>query len=899
MSIRPNLLDLPLELLAYLLLHLSTESFLQTILTCKHLFNLASQSRDAVIAHLENLPGIKLGLEASSKISTPELFLLVRQRASANLLGAQFHANCTDVRFRHDLLDPSASCLRESADYFNISLALKNSLTVRHCGSSCRLLRESINSPYADGSGKVIQTVQGKHTVSVLYAWEPEDADGSIACPRMLTFRPPSPQRATLTPTKDRVTQNRKHTYSDDRLEYHLVHYNAYNADRPVFFHLPLPDLDSMNLDGRDVSFANDLICVPIHLAVHHRRKCVVTWRVSQVGHHKPGLTPSLVILYETDHLPHNQAGHYTSTVLFPLRKPSKRATTNEPSNTRDAVTLLWEQNRSYLAKFRPRATCFSDDGLRLKLYHAGSLAPYANVPTESNLNLSESPCSDDSWQYHNKLCTQDQSFRVDTPFRGSHAYDISYADTDDGNRATKRCTLGYLSLASLSNEDQPAGRDRGSPDDPIYVLQSHEEIDSEECDHHVSSDPPVASGPHFEKRIVARLRGLSEHLCDTTMTSLDTISISTKGRRIAIACWDKVLVYALTPSVLLEPWVAGIDEASENGSDHGDDQSSESHTVSDVSDLANSHSGNALSSIVIVESESLPSPAPISSRATVKATKYYKLTDYPSFGEIVEFWPVVLQLPNNAVARKMIWSVKTEDAFAEINAGSEDEVLQASDDEDGSQDEDADGDHRGDVDVVSERPHRPIMLGTDDFLVNHALLQDDDQAASDSDSTSDFDAQSFESVESPSPPEAQLTPEVDQTEPRPVDPAKAHTVAEPLVTRFPSASTTKSPGINDTTTLPPSSSAAATADSQPKPKSKGKESEFLPLEPSNADAATASQPQPQKPKPRRKRRCEDELIILTDRGLQAWDLGPRASGKRAWRWLDVRQEEGVGAETI
>lgn len=53
------------------------------------------------------------------------------------------------------------------------------------------------------------------------------------------------------------------------------------------------------------------------------------------------------------------------------------------------------------------------------------------------------------------------------------------------------------------------------------------------------------------ELRVVARLWGWAPQT--TTLTGLDTVSVSPNGQRIAIAQWDRVLVYALDPVALCE----------------------------------------------------------------------------------------------------------------------------------------------------------------------------------------------------------------------------------------------------------------------------------------------------------------------------------------------------------
>lgn len=52
--------------------------------------------------------------------------------------------------------------------------------------------------------------------------------------------------------------------------------------------------------------------------------------------------------------------------------------------------------------------------------------------------------------------------------------------------------------------------------------------------------------------RVVARLWGWAPQ--SSTLTGLDTVSVSPNGQRIAVAQWDRVLIYALDPAALCEP---------------------------------------------------------------------------------------------------------------------------------------------------------------------------------------------------------------------------------------------------------------------------------------------------------------------------------------------------------
>lgn len=312
-------LKLPSEVLSNIFLHLSTPSFLQAVLTCQKLFNLAAGSRDVLLHHLRNIPGIKLGLSDRS-LRTSDLFQILRQRAAEHLFGANFTGNCTDFHFQNGTLDAKASYLADSTDYFNISLALKESLTVRHYGYDCAL-KEHTFSPYADGRGRVLQVVHNKHTISVLYQWTPEAQDGLEHGPIPPSLDPNQPQ-VTKHEDEDRIGGSSNETASTlgssgNATEYHLVHYKAYNLGPADFFRIPAPK----GVKVEEIHYRDLGERVPVHLAVYNRLKCVIIWDTKSATTQSSS-SPE-IIMYATDRLPkHGEEGSYTSAVIYPLKPP-------------------------------------------------------------------------------------------------------------------------------------------------------------------------------------------------------------------------------------------------------------------------------------------------------------------------------------------------------------------------------------------------------------------------------------------------------------------------------------------------------------------------------------------------------------------------------------------------
>lgn len=86
---KKHLLDLPLELLQLIALHLDVATFFTSLLTCKRFMD-AANARPTILRHLQNIPGLRLGLE---HLSTLRLFQLFRKRAAEGLCGAGVLAN--------------------------------------------------------------------------------------------------------------------------------------------------------------------------------------------------------------------------------------------------------------------------------------------------------------------------------------------------------------------------------------------------------------------------------------------------------------------------------------------------------------------------------------------------------------------------------------------------------------------------------------------------------------------------------------------------------------------------------------------------------------------------------------------------------------------------------------
>ena len=81
---------LPPELIQLVFQYSDPTTYMQLALTCRGLFYIASHYREALVHHLNNMPGYKYYLE---ELDTAELFERFMLRCDNNLYGVQFHAD--------------------------------------------------------------------------------------------------------------------------------------------------------------------------------------------------------------------------------------------------------------------------------------------------------------------------------------------------------------------------------------------------------------------------------------------------------------------------------------------------------------------------------------------------------------------------------------------------------------------------------------------------------------------------------------------------------------------------------------------------------------------------------------------------------------------------------------
>ncbi|KIW32067.1 uncharacterized protein PV07_03641 [Cladophialophora immunda] len=1033
----------PSEILQQIFYYSTTPTFFQLIQVTRRFFQLASQSREVILHHLRYVPGLKVGLEDRS-IPTEHLFLIFRQRAASHLYGVNFTADCRSWGIPSNRsggsIDPRASCLGVESEWGNnVCLVLKNSLRIRLNWQN-DLPGESIESPYADGRAKIIQAVQKSHYITVLYAWTPPEDDPAhdtshpestpvkdsvkeVLEGQLARHRSPRYDRAS--PSKQN-NQSKASSSSQPRSRYHLLHYDMFRNDRPVFF--PVPTHKSIN----------DNILVPVHLAVHSRLECAILWDLPDT------LAPSLdatVCLYTADHLPRYEQGEYNVCVLYPYDRPSAiyRSRSGDRidfgrENSDDdidgsgityTVTSVREKfNRSgynvgqdlRLVYFplRPRAISFFKNGRRLSLYAPGSSVPFTTLlaneavrsrvfsPVMSPVNFPSHSHSLNALRRRirqtNNTSIYGAHFALGLPFFSTHETtgwpDIADVDlmVPDAECVSHTLCVGTARLPStrwhrssgllrtgpwvltivqirkrvlydlcphsrpiddlpalprpprdyrrrrhsnvlLYPSDGPhaditAAPDVGDNDDDIDNnndnVDNDSELDADVISEADVDDTDVDALRGTDLRVAARLWGWSPQ--HTTLTGLDTVCVSPRGERIAVAQWDRVLVYALDPRALCdETWdddsdfgdaISEEESSSESGSESehddndtgvaddmavgdqngvpGDDTGNNSHGNGTQNPLSTSEPPPSAANPVQVPSVPIPPKAAASVASSTSTSLSDLLFFYPHTRDgwplerIVELRPLVLKMDGGAVVRKMSWALgklPRADEECTNNAG---DIYGKGEEAEGAADE------KGGVVKEKEK-------------------EDDD---------------GIYQQDRPQP--SGLPQSYDQSSPRPNLPAEAlseNTYTE-VQKQEPSMSFHEIPPapFSDTKLIgqirhiarPPdyhsSASKVVLESPEPSPPSlaeldvaKGKENELM--ETSTAgrrdeshDTSTGqergmspapelsesgeSEPWDKRKRPPRRRVAENELVVLTDRGLQVWDLSVWGRGRRIRREL-------------
>jgi hypothetical protein len=412
---------------------------------------------------------------------------------------------------------------------------------------------------------------------------------------------------------------------------------------------------------------------------------------------------------------------------------------------------------------------------------------------------------------------------------------------------------------------------------------------DVREADGDAANDQAQPGIEGTEVRIAARLWGWQPQC--TTLTGLETVRVSPKGERIAVAQWDKVLIYALDPGALCkEPWEHDTDDE-----DDGDEvDGSEAETASGSEDGSEDASTTSEMDANTAEAQQEPmSPtsddadrseasSDSSDRSSMSSCRRETISAGPShfypkncrkhdeaFGyEVVELRPIVLKMDGGAIIKNMIWGVGRGGVEFHGTDGSYEWI--EVDEESGAKSKRGNDMKEFTVcakDVLDSRERLHGAAGSQapaqhDHDYTSAMELDD--GAMDDSSTIQRRSEHLPSTH-PKPSRPGLM-ELDEPPAHPLH--SDHNIST-------NDATNKSPRVHvvgaESTTIEPLD---GTTDEQ---RAALNDAIF-------ADDHAPSEAQ----KPRHRRRIgEDELIVLTDRGVQIWDLSVWGRGRRIRRTLE------------
>lgn len=168
------LLTLPTELVELILRSCDPSAFLQLAFCNSTLYEIASTSRDLILHHLFETPGLVEGLDS---LPATELWALLQRRAYQELWGAGFHGKRTLINVHGKVIDPRASTLDAAGTRSQVVLAFKGDGAVYVCSvqDGALSLQRRLESP-----GRRFGTVEVLHTAV--------DSDGVYVLHRLRPF---------------------------------------------------------------------------------------------------------------------------------------------------------------------------------------------------------------------------------------------------------------------------------------------------------------------------------------------------------------------------------------------------------------------------------------------------------------------------------------------------------------------------------------------------------------------------------------------------------------------------------------------------------------------------------------------------------------------------------------
>ncbi|KAE8384638.1 hypothetical protein BDV23DRAFT_166393 [Aspergillus alliaceus] len=439
------LLNLPTELIQVILQHSTTPAFLQAAFSCRTLYAIASECRELVLYHLHRTPGLNEGLLC---FDSKQLFQVLQRRASQQLYGAQFTANCTHFNFGTSVLDVKASSLAPS-DHQSLALVLKGQEDVQlFCFENGQLrLKACLKPPWLQsGVVEVLKTAFGADDgLYVLQRFTPAVEQGSLDSEH---------------PFIKQALQSRA------RGQIYLVRYSLRSRHDPV----------------RICTFPDHAEYVPLALAAAHRDTFAISWHNSGGAYE--------VVLYNaqnasSSHSPSNVVDfNYDSCVLVDRAGPlpgddvylRARLAGSRFNNERGPIADL----------------AFNDRSTQLLYYHRAQPI-YGSF---QRINMTSFPVQPPL--YENSSLVQFSGslsllFSIAIPFYGTH-------ETRVEENGHSRCHWKYLAfgIATHRTEDWTIA----------CLLKSEAVCSSERCGHALN----LERGRRFpDWTVVARLWGFQD----------------------------------------------------------------------------------------------------------------------------------------------------------------------------------------------------------------------------------------------------------------------------------------------------------------------------------------------------------------------------------------------------
>lgn len=177
-----------------------------------------------------------------------------------------------------------------------------------------------------------------------------------------------------------------------------------------------------------------------------------------------------------------------------------------------------------------PVRVTLCDKGQKMKCYAAGCPVPSFRLNTDGDLASHPSAVG----KVHIGHC----DFLVDDPFCGKHE------TFQDHLRGRRRCTFSYLALGLMVSSGSIVSESPFA----ACIIRARRTYNYHVCNHLVNLDSSLTRS--FNRDVVGRLWGYT----GASMTSLPGIvAYSRHATRIAIADWDKILIWALSGDVLMD----------------------------------------------------------------------------------------------------------------------------------------------------------------------------------------------------------------------------------------------------------------------------------------------------------------------------------------------------------